>query len=253
VDLVSTDPNRPGIFAFGQFSFGVIAFGQAALGVVAIGQLARGVLCVGQGAIGVSCIGQGAIGLWHATGMVGLAGPRGYGIVAHLLPVLVPEPVPALPDIASLDDIVEGRIEGAWVDAKIFRRDGAPQISIDGAPKIDGAAVRAAVERGLAAGCDRARVKLRREAVVDAGGYREAETHAEFFVDDVVAYWSRPPKHLAYGRLPKGAPGPPATSREIALRSIGYFFVLAIVFGVSLLPLASSLFGFELAWPAFGD
>lgn len=46
VRLLSTNPDVPGFFAFGQIAVGVIAVGQFALGVVAVGQVARGVIAI---------------------------------------------------------------------------------------------------------------------------------------------------------------------------------------------------------------
>ena len=79
MDWVSTDPDRPGVFAFGQQAYGVFAFGQLACGVVAIGQVARGVIAIGQGAVGIVAIGQAALGVLYAGGMIAIGG-RGFGI-----------------------------------------------------------------------------------------------------------------------------------------------------------------------------
>src|SRR5262249_51914018 len=69
MDLGSTDPDRPGVFAFGQFCRGIFALGQMSVGVVAVGQLAMGCFVLGQGAVGLVAVGQGAIGVLYGVGM----------------------------------------------------------------------------------------------------------------------------------------------------------------------------------------
>ena len=88
MDIFSTDPDRPGIFAVGQIAYGVFALGQMATGVIAVGQVARGVIAVGQGAVGFVAIGQGAIGVVYGGGMLAVAG-RGFGICLKMLPKLI--------------------------------------------------------------------------------------------------------------------------------------------------------------------
>lgn len=75
-----------GFIAVGQIATGVIAIGQMATGVIAIGQLARGVVAVGMGAFGIVSVGMLAGGVVQATGMIGIAGMRGKGIVVPLMP-----------------------------------------------------------------------------------------------------------------------------------------------------------------------
>ena len=149
MQLFSTDAHRPGFFAIGQEAVGVIAIGQSALGVVAIGQIARGVFCVGQGAIGVFCVGQGSVGLVHATGMLGIGGTSGYGIILHLLPRRVTEPLPSLPPTISVDALVGREISEGWIPARLARDvNGEPTITAEGNARIEASALR---ERLIAA------------------------------------------------------------------------------------------------------
>ena len=103
----------------------MIAIGQVSLGVISIGQVARGIFCVGQGAVGVVCAGQGALGLWHASGLLGIAGQRGYGIILHTLPRLVREAPPELAAPTPIDKhlatlLVGGHREDLWNGADII-------------------------------------------------------------------------------------------------------------------------------------
>jgi hypothetical protein len=93
VQVLSAGSGEPGVFAVGQFAHGFvavgqvasgfIAIGQEATGVIAIGQLARGFVAVGQLAVGVFAIGMGAVGVAWASGMVGVGGTSGPGLVLY--------------------------------------------------------------------------------------------------------------------------------------------------------------------------
>jgi hypothetical protein len=72
-----------GFIAIGQFATGVLAIGQLATGVVAIGQLARGGVAVGQGALGLVTIGMVSAGVLRATGMIGMGGVSGRGLLVY--------------------------------------------------------------------------------------------------------------------------------------------------------------------------
>ncbi|MBX3269372.1 MAG: hypothetical protein KF729_03880 [Sandaracinaceae bacterium] len=108
MDLFSTDPERPGVFAVGQIAYGVFALGQMATGVIAIGQVARGVIAVGQGAVGVVAIGQGAIGVLYAGGMVAVGG-RGFGGILKVLPKVRLRRFqrPKLPPLSTLAELAQ--------------------------------------------------------------------------------------------------------------------------------------------------
>jgi hypothetical protein len=254
VDIVSTDPSRPGIFAFGQFAVGVIAFGQVSLGVVAIGQLARGVFCLGQGAVGVACIGQGAVGLWHATGMVGVAGTRGYGIVAHLLPRLAREKPPQLAPTTPIEDIVSGSAPGGWVSARLIGTNGGPAtVAIEGAQAVDTSAVQTTLDLGLPSGNDRAHVYVHAETSIDATDYRQSEKHVRLVAEHAVTYRSSPARYLSYPSLPKGELGDRPSTATFVYRSIAYLVVVALVTLICFLPLASALFNFESPFSLFGE
>ena len=208
--IISTDPREPGIIGVGQEACGIFAFGQTAHGVVAVGQLARGFFVVGQLAIGVFAIGQGAIGLWHATGMVGLAGQRGYGLILHTLPRLVTDPRPELPSVVPLAEIARGATAEAWVAVRITTREGAPAIDPDdGDALIDVSAIYPRLVAALQAGQDAACVKVRASVVHGPSvGYRDpGAARLELVADDVVPFVRRPPTHLAFSVPPKGAPG----------------------------------------------
>ena len=242
--LFSTDPNEPGIFAVGQFSVGVFALGQTSLGVVAIGQLARGVFAVGQLAVGVVAIGQCSVGLFHGTGMVALAGQRGFGLVLHSLPWLVAEPAPPLAAPVPVAHIVAGEVPSGWIPARLVVEPAGPRVipDDDGHIEVDISLVRADLLAGAARGCDRAHVSVRREVAIDEGGYRQAQREVTLFAEQVIVYPSRRPRHLAYGRPPAGTPGAPAKNLEIALRTLAFLIAVSIVAVTTFWPLAEALF-----------
>ncbi len=235
--LVSTDPDEPGFFAFGQVAVGVIAFGQLALGIVAIGQLARGIVCVGQGAVGVLAVGQGAIGLWHGTGMLAIAGRSGYGLSLHLLPHVVREPEPSLPVAIPLEALVDGRTREGWV-ACLLARAGA----LEGdASRIDVSRIASRLAAGAGDGCDRAHVKTSASVVGEASGYRDASAHVELVAEDVILHRSRPRSHLAYATAPLGKIGASASTGAIVARSVGWLIAAAVVAALSIGPLLEAL------------
>jgi hypothetical protein len=242
MQLFSTNPHRPGIFAIGQEAVGVIAIGQAALGVVAIGQIARGVFCLGQGAIGVFCVGQGSVGLVSATGMLGIGGTSGYGIVLHLLPRRVAEPLPNLPPTIAIDSLVRREVSDGWIAAPIVRgTDGEPTVVLDGKLRIETSAIRERLASALQRGEDRAHLRVRADLVVDDSAYRSAETHMALIADDAITYTSKRPHHWSYGVPPKGAVGGRASPVAIAWRSTLWLAVLAFVTAVTFQPLATAL------------
>jgi len=120
MDWLSTDPNRPGVFAVGGEAVGIFALGQAALGVIAVGQVARGVIAVGQGAVGIVAIGQGALGVLYGLGMVA-TGAFGGGLVLRMVPkrqVAADTPPPQATPIELLLEAGEGT---GWVPVEIVR------------------------------------------------------------------------------------------------------------------------------------
>ncbi len=242
MQLFSTNPQSPGIFAIGQEAVGVIAIGQGALGVVAIGQIARGIFCLGQGTIGVFCVGQGSVGLVHATGMLGIGGTSGYGIVLHLLPLRVAEPLPNLPPTISIDSLVRREMSDGWIAASItLGPDREPTVVIDGMLRVETSAIRERLASALQRGQDRAHLRVRADVVVDDSLYRSAETHMALIADDAITYTSKRPHHWSYGRPPKGVVGGPASIAAIVARSVLWLVVLAFVTAVTLQPLATSL------------
>ena len=103
--FVSNDPGELGFIAVGQFATGVIAVGQVARGVIAIGQLAFGLVAIGQ------C----AVGIFYATGMLAVAGRKGWGLgfpfIASIGAARVPPKTTTLQAIASSGP--------AWIDASV--------------------------------------------------------------------------------------------------------------------------------------
>lgn len=237
--ILSTDPEHPGFFAVGQMAVGVIALGQLALGVVAIGQVSRGIFCLGQGAVGVFAVGQGSVGLFHATGMLGLAGQRGYGIVLHTLPRLVTEPLPPHPDPTPLADIIDGKVASGWVPARI---DANGLIEPEEGPaKLDASNVYTQLREAHAQGFDRAFVKLVGAVVPDASDYRSARSHRTLNAEEAIPYKSKRETYLAYGVPPRGAPGGRASFMGIVFRTLVWIIALTIVSIVSLVPLAEAI------------
>jgi hypothetical protein len=242
--LFSTDPNEPGVFAVGQLSVGIFALGQMSLGIVAVGQLARGVFALGQLAIGVVAIGQGAVGLFHGTGMVGLAGQRGFGLVLHSLPRLVVEPAPPLEPTTPVSDIAAGNVPSGWISARLAEGPAGPSVTADSgeALDIDILPVHAQLIAGVSQGCDRVHLCVRREVAIDQSGYRDAHREVRLVAEQAVVYSSRRPWHLAYGLPPAGKLGEPATGVEIALRTLVFVVAFAIVSVATFWPLAEALF-----------
>lgn len=237
--IVSTDPNHAGVFAFGQVAVGIFAFGQAALGVVAIGQLARGVFCLGQGAIGVVAVGQGAVGLWHGTGMLAIAGQRGYGLALHLLPRIVTEPKPELPAPTAIDALVQRTQETGWLAATLLP---TGLLEPDGAGVlIDVSNVHARLLAAARNGMDRAHVKVRANVVPDVSGYRSGSARVELVAEDVITHSSRVKRYLAFGVPPAGKPGSATTKLMIAARLFVWVMAVALVTIVSFLPLVDAL------------
>jgi hypothetical protein len=242
--LFSTDPNEPGVFAVGQLSVGIFAIGQLSLGVVAIGQVARGVFAFGQLAVGVVAVGQAAVGIFHGTGMVALAGQRGFGLALHSLPRLVTEPAPSLAPAMPVADILAGNVPSGWIPSVLAVGPTGPRVIPDEGEDlhVDISLVRDELLAGVERGCDRAHVRVRREVTIDEGGYRQAEREVTLVAEHVVAYPSRRPRHFAYGRPPADKLGARATGVEIALRTLAFLVAVAIVSMATFWPLAEALF-----------
>jgi hypothetical protein len=101
-----------GFIAVGQEATGFFAFGQVATGVVAVGQLARGGFVVGQLAVGLVGWGQAGLGVYHAAGMVGVGGRRGFGLVVPLVPSIGrPRVLPPITPLEAVDAGGEGWVE----------------------------------------------------------------------------------------------------------------------------------------------
>lgn len=236
----STDPHEPGFFAVGQIAVGVIAFGQSALGVVAIGQLARGVFSVGQGAVGVVAIGQGALGLWHSTGMVAVGGQSGYGLVLHLVPRVVAEAPPALPETTDVAALRAGAASAGWLAAHL---EPEGTIANAGVP-VDCAAIAEKLSDAARRGLDRAHVLVRARVEPDASGYRASAARVDLAAEDVIAYRASPRRYLSYARPPGGKPGPEASFVGIAARTVVWLGVFCVAFVVAFEPLFEALLGF---------
>lgn len=236
--IVSTDPNHAGIFAFGQVAVGIIAFGQAALGVVAVGQLARGFFCLGQGAIGIVAVGQGAVGLWHGTGMIAIAGQRGYGLALHLLPRIVTEPRPELPAPTPIEALVERTQDTGWLMAKLLPS-GLVEPD-DQQVRIDTSNVFAQLRTQASKGLDRAHLKVRANMVPDAAGYRSGRSHVELVAEEAIAYSSHVKRYLAFGVPPAGKPGGPTSTLMIAVRLVVWMMAVGLWAVLAVLPLVDA-------------
>jgi len=215
VDLFSTDPDRPGVFAVGQIAYGVFALGQMATGVIAVGQVARGVIAIGQGAVGFIAIGQGAIGVFYTGGMLAV-GSRGFGGVLQIMPkvTLLKYERPKLPPLSPLAHF--SKAERGWLLAEL--KDGALQV--DGQPLgFDlSADAREQVEAANAAGHNFVciTVEVIEELKGDrAGAYREAAERD---------------RRLSAKRMSSWYEGPPRLNIEGPLTGIGGLFLRSLGF-----------------------
>ncbi len=220
MDLLSTDPDRPGIFAFGQVAYGIFALGQVATGVVAIGQLARGVIAIGQGAVGFIAIGQGAIGVFYAGGMMAV-GARGFGFVLKVLPSVVIERFlrPKLPPLSALSDFDEAR--RGWLLARL--RDGS--LRVEGEPATVQLSDEASqqLQVATAAGHNFAciTVEVHEQLAKDRGSaYREAAERNRRLVGKRLSSWYEGPPRLR-------TPGPLTGLGGLLLRSVGMVLLVA--------------------------
>jgi hypothetical protein len=87
MELFSFGQDARGVIAVGQRAVGVVAIGQDATGLLAVGQIARGVVAVGMLAFGIVAVGVGSVGLVYATGLAGVGGRPGRGLIGPLVPV----------------------------------------------------------------------------------------------------------------------------------------------------------------------
>jgi len=94
MELFSFGQDARGIIAVGQRAVGVVAIGQDATGLLAVGQIARGVVAVGMLAFGIVAVGAGSVGLVYATGLAGVGGRPGRGLIGPLVPVPGPAASP---------------------------------------------------------------------------------------------------------------------------------------------------------------
>lgn len=239
--FISTNSHEPGVFAFGQFAVGIVAFGQVSLGVIAVGQVARGVVAVGQAAMGVFTVGQLAVGLWHATGMIGVGGRSGFGLVLHLLPGIQREPSPELPTATTFEALHEGAASGSegWLACRLSS-DGT--IVSDRYP-IDTSGIASRLREAAAAGYDCAHVKTAARVVPDPSGYREATAHVDLVAENVIVHRSRPRGYIAYPTLFRGQLGEPASVIGIVVRSLLWIAVTCLVVMATVLPLLRALRG----------
>ncbi|MCZ7680559.1 MAG: hypothetical protein M5U28_18060 [Sandaracinaceae bacterium] len=215
MDWLSTDPDRPGVFAVGQEACGIFALGQLATGVVAIGQVARGVVAIGQGAVGVVAIGQGALGVLYGAGMVAVGG-RGFGLALKLLPKVRIERFerPALPPLSRLEQLRAGEPAHGWLLARV--EDGA--LTVDGAPlELEATAelagqLREAVQAGHTHAC--VTVEVEDRAQPPQGGYRQAAPRERVLVGKRIKSWreAQPRVHLE---------GPLTDAVGLVVRAVG--------------------------------
>lgn len=220
VDLFSTDPDRPGVFAVGQVAWGIFALGQMATGVIAIGQVARGVVAIGQGAVGFVAIGQGAIGVLYAGGMMAVGG-RGFGICLKVLPKLrISRHLrPKLPPLSSLASFATEK--RGWLLCQVSR-DG--ELTVDGAPAplelTDEA--KAQLQKARADEHNHACVTIEVDERVKeerAGAYREAADRQRVLVGKRLSSWfeGQPRVHLE---------GPLTNLGGLFLRFVGFLALI---------------------------
>lgn len=215
LEIISTDPDRPGIFAIGQVASGVFAFGQLSTGVIAIGQLARGVIAIGQGAVGIVAVGQGAIGVLYAGGMIA-AGGRGFGFCLEVLPkIRVSKHVrPALPPLSSLAELQD--LERGWLLVEVE----GGELVIDGreAPLELTPEAREQIAKAIAAEHNYACVAIetkRRVVEPESGGaYRQAAVSERILVGKQLSSWFE-------GRARLHLDGPLTSIGGLFLRAVG--------------------------------
>lgn len=220
MDWISTDPDRPGVFAFGQLATGIFAFGQLACGVIAIGQVARGVIAIGQVAVGVVAIGQAALGVVYAGGMVAVAA-RGFGICLKLFPKIRAERFerPEIPPVSSLAELRAGPRRQGWLLAEI--EDGALRYEDADADVALSEEARETLREAAAAGHTHACVTVRVEerALPSDGGYREAAPREQIALGARMQTWREAPPKL---RLE----GPLTGAGGLTLRGLGLLLVV---------------------------
>ena len=221
MDWVSTDPDRPGVFAFGQQAYGVFAFGQLACGVVAIGQVARGVIAIGQGAVGIVAIGQAALGVLYAGGMIAIGG-RGFGICLKLLPKIRFERFvrSSIPPVSSLTEIEASSARRGWMLAEI--EDGALAFEDRDATVELSEEARATLAQGVRDRHTHAcvTVKIEERTVQADAGYREAAPRERVAVGARMNTWreASPELHLE---------GPLTGVGGLLLRALGVAVLVA--------------------------
>jgi hypothetical protein len=197
MELLSTDPDRPGIFAVGQLAWGVFALGQLATGVIAVGQVARGVIAIGQGAVGLVAIGQGALGVLYAGGMVAVGG-RGFGFCLKMLPDLVVQRFerPPLPTAQPWSAFASGAVERGFLLAEIE----GGRLTVEGTPVPIEPMTH--VERQLAAAARQGHthacltVAVEERVVPADGGYRQAAPRQRAVVARSVQTWREAPPRI---------------------------------------------------------
>lgn len=219
MDIISTDPERPGVFAFGQSAWGIFALGQLSSGVIAIGQVATGVIAIGQGAVGIVAIGQGALGVLYGGGMIAVGG-RGFGVCLKVLPKIelhrFERPsLPPLSTIEELSDVLPGApTERGWVLAEV--KDGA--LLIDGArapfelSEEAKGQLRDATQAGHTHAC--VTVVPERRVVESEAGYRRAAEQEVVLEGRRLASWKEAPPRIEM----KGSMTGPA---GLLLRALG--------------------------------
>ena len=199
MDIISTDPDRPGIFAVGQAAWGIFALGQLSSGVIAIGQVATGVIAIGQGAVGIVAIGQGALGVLYGGGMIAVGG-RGFGVCLKLLPKIKLQRFerPSLPPLSTIAQLSEANAEEerGWVLAEI--RDGELRVDGTRAPFEPSAEAQLQLKAATEAGHTHACVTVvpERRVVDGDAGYRRAVEQEVVLGARRLASWREAPPHI---------------------------------------------------------
>lgn len=220
MQLFSTDPDQPGIFAVGQIAYGIFALGQMATGVIAIGQIARGFIAIGQGAVGFIAIGQGAIGVFYAVGM-GAVGARGRGGVLQLLPKIFFDrhERPKLPPLTALAEF--SALNRGWLLARVEQ--GQLLLEDEPVPVVLSPEAQGSLDEAEGTENNFAclTIEVREELVEERGSaYREAaERDRQLVAKRLTTWYEGPPTLRVQGKL-TGIGG-------LFLRACGFVLLIA--------------------------
>lgn len=185
MQLFSSDPNVPGVFAVGQMATGVFVLAQFGTGVFVVAQFGRGVFVLGQFAVGFVAVGQFAAGIISTGGMGAIGGRSFFGLpMLALLPRLrwPFAPQTPLPTETTLAALTSGEVEEGFVRVRVAREAGrlVARTSESGGKELLAAELDAAVVRALGDEADAGRgealvgVLAETRRADDGAGFRDA-------------------------------------------------------------------------------